>query len=68
MNEQRPNRDYINQSLMSQIARLSMQVAERDAIITEQAEEIKSIKHTQIEEMNAVAEDELEEGDDGGHK
>ena len=50
MNE--PNKDYMNQSLVSQIARLSMQVAERDAIITEQQQELERIKSEQIEEMD----------------
>ena len=50
MNE--PNKDYMNQSLVSQIARLSMQIAERDAIITEQQQELERIKSEQIEEMD----------------
>lgn len=50
MNE--PNKDYMNQSLVSQIARLSMQIAERDAIITEQQQELERIKSEQIDAMN----------------
>ena len=50
MNE--PNVNYINQSLVSQIARLSMQIAERDAIITEQQQELERIKSEQIDAMN----------------
>lgn len=36
---EQPNKDYINQSLVNQIANLSMQVAQRDAIITELKQE-----------------------------
>ena len=50
MNE--PNKDYMNQSLVSQIARLSMQIAERDAIITEQQQELEQLKNEQIDEMD----------------
>ena len=53
MNE--PNKDYMNQSLVSQIARLSMQIAERDAIITEQQQELERIKSEQIDEMDKEA-------------
>ena len=53
MNE--PNVNYINQSLVSQIARLSMQIAERDAIITEQQQELERIKSEQIDEMDKEA-------------
>lgn len=53
MNE--PNKDYINQSLVSQIARLSMQIAERDAIITEQQQELKRMNDEQIDAMNEEA-------------
>src|SRR5699024_2060035 len=60
MNNQ-PNKDYMNQSLVSQIARLSMQIAERDAIITEQQQELEEIRKEQISEMD-------EDGKDGGHK
>ena len=47
-----PNKDYMNQSLVSQIARLSMQIAERDAIITEQQQELEQLKNEQIDEMD----------------
>ena len=60
MNNQ-PNKDYMNQSLVSQIARLSMQIAERDAIITEQQQELEEIRKEQISEMD-------EDDSDGGHK
>lgn len=53
MNE--PNVNYINQSLVSQIARLSMQIAERDAIITEQQQELDRINDEQIDAMNEEA-------------
>ena len=54
MNNQ-PNKDYMNQSLVSQIARLSMQIAERDAIITEQQQELEQLKNEQIDEMDKEA-------------
>ena len=53
--DNQPNKDYINQSLVSQIARLSMQIAERDAIITEQQQELEQLKNEQIDEMDKEA-------------
>jgi len=50
MNEQ-VNGEYILQSLQNQIARLSYQVAERDAIITEQQQEIQKLQQAQIDEI-----------------
>ena len=48
-----PNKDYINQSLVNQIASLSMQTAERDAIITEQFQQIQELQsNKEIEEMD----------------
>ena len=38
------NKDYIVQSLLNQITVLTMQVAERDALITEQEIELKSLR------------------------
>lgn len=52
-----PNKDYMNQSLVSQIARLSMQIAERDAIITEQQQELEEIRKEQISEMDGDGSD-----------
>lgn len=52
------NKDYISQSLVNQIASLSMQLAQRDAIITEQKLEIDALKKAQISEMNGEASDE----------
>lgn len=52
------NKDYISQSLVNQIASLSMQLAQRDAIITEQQHEIEALKKAQISEMNGEANDE----------
>lgn len=46
------NQDYILQSLVNQIASLSMQLAQRDAIITEQQLEIDALKKAQINEMD----------------
>ena len=42
----------MHQSLMNQIANLSMQVAERDALITDQQQEIEQLKKEQIKEMD----------------
>lgn len=44
MEQKQPNKEYINQSLLNQIANLSMQVAERDALITEQHQQIKELE------------------------
>lgn len=52
------NKDYISQSLVNQIASLSMQLAQRDAIITEQKLEIEALKKAQISEMNGEANEE----------
>lgn len=52
------NQEYISQSLVNQIASLSMQLAQRDAIITEQKLEIEALKKAQISEMNGEASDE----------
>lgn len=49
---QQPNKDYMNQSLASQIANLSLQIAERDAVITEQQIELDELRKQQIEEMD----------------
>lgn len=46
------NQDYILKSLVNQIATLSMQLAQRDAIITEQQLEIDALKKAQINEMD----------------
>lgn len=46
------NQDYILKSLVNQIATLSMQLAQRDAIITEQQIEIDTLKKAQINEMD----------------
>lgn len=50
------NNEYVNQSLINQIAELSMRVAERDAIITEQQVELKELRKERIEEMDDDAE------------
>ena len=39
---------------MNQIANLSMQVAERDAVITEQYQQIEELQKGQIEEMDSA--------------
>lgn len=52
MEQNQPNKDYINQSLVNQIANLSMQIAQRDAVITEQQQELEEYRQKEIEEMN----------------
>lgn len=52
------NQKYVSQSLVNQIASLSMQLAQRDAIIAEQKIEIDALKKAQISEMNGEANDE----------
>lgn len=52
------NQEYISQSLVNQIASLSMQLAQRDAIITEQQIEIDALKKAQISEMDGEASNE----------
>lgn len=47
-----PNKDYVNQSLVNQIAEMSMSIAERDAIITEQHLELEEFKQKEIEQMD----------------
>ncbi|GGJ48428.1 hypothetical protein [Virgibacillus salexigens] len=54
-----PNKDYIIQSLQGQISNSSFLIAERDAIITEQHQEIQELKK-QIEE---ITEKQIEEMD-----
>lgn len=46
------NKDYVNQSLVNQIASLSLQIAERDAFITEQQVELEELRKQQISEMD----------------
>lgn len=48
------NGDYIKQSLLNQIASLSLQVAERDAIITEQQVELEQLRKAQLDELNSA--------------
>lgn len=50
--DKQPNKDYINQSLVNQIANLSMQIAQRDAVITEQQMELEEYRKKEIEEMD----------------
>lgn len=55
MEQKQPNKDYVNQSLVNQIAGLSMQIAERDAIITEQFQQIQELQsENEIEEMDSA--------------
>lgn len=48
--------DLIISALSNQVANLSRQLAERDAIITEQQIELDKIRKEQIEEMDENAE------------
>ena len=48
------NEDYVKQSLLNQIASLSLQVAERDAVIAEQQVELEQIRKAQIDEMDGA--------------
>ena len=55
----KPNTEYVNQSLVNQIAELSMRIAERDAVITEQynqinelKEELKELRTKEINKLN----------------
>lgn len=51
---EQPNKDYVNQSLVNQIADLSMQIANRDAIITELHQELEGYRNKEIEEMDSA--------------
>lgn len=48
------NEDFVKQSLLNQIANLSLQVAERDAVITEQQVELEQLRKAQLDEMNST--------------
>lgn len=59
----KPNKDYVNQSLVNQLADASLKIAERDAAITELYQEIgklnkelEDLRQQQIEEMDKAAE------------
>ena len=58
--DKQPNKDYINQSLVNQIANLSMQIAQRDAVITEQQMELEEYRKKEIEEMDKGGEENVE--------
>lgn len=69
MEQKQPNKDYINQSLVSQIAELTMKIAERDAAITELYQEreklnkeLKEYRNKEIEEMDKAAEQKNSKG------
>ena len=47
---------YEKNSLASQIANLSLQIAEKDALIFEQQEELEELREQQIKEMDEDAE------------
>ena len=51
------NEDFVKQSLLNQIASLSLQVAERDAVITEQQVELEQLRRDQLDEMNSTEDD-----------
>lgn len=44
MNENQMNKDYIIQSLQQQLSQANMQIAQRDAVITEQYDELDKYK------------------------
>jgi len=46
------NGEYVKQSLVNQIANLSIQIAERDAVITEQQMELEKLREEQIKQMD----------------
>ena len=48
------NEDFVKQSLLNQIASLSLQVAERDAVITEQQVELEQLRKAQLDELNSA--------------
>lgn len=54
-----PNKDYINQSLLNQIAESSMKIAERDSIITELYQELDGLK----QELDEYRKNEIEKMD-----
>ena len=54
------NEDFVKQSLLNQIASLSLQVAERDAVITEQQVELEQLRKAQLDEMNSTEDDNAE--------
>lgn len=49
---EQPNKNYVNQSLVNQIANFSLQIAERDAVITELSLENQQLKK-ELEELRA---------------
>ncbi|GGJ85906.1 hypothetical protein GCM10007063_05460 [Lentibacillus kapialis] len=51
---EQPNKDYINQSLVNQIADLSMQIANRDAVITELHQELEGYRKEEVKEMDSA--------------
>lgn len=60
MEQNQPNKDYINQSLVNQIANMSLQIAQRDAVITEQQMELEEYRKKEIEEMDKGGEENVE--------
>lgn len=59
-----PNKDFMNQSLVNQIADLSIRIAEREAVITEQymklqelEKEITRLRDEKIKELDKQAEE-----------
>ncbi len=53
---EQPNKDYIIQSLVNQLAEATMKIADRDAVINELHQELEEIKRQQIEEMENATE------------
>ena len=48
------NQEYVSKSLVNQIASLSLQLAQRDAIIAEQQAELEQLRKAQLDEMNST--------------
>ena len=54
--DNQPNKDYMINSLVNQNSRLSVQIAERDAIIAEQQQELDKLNNDKVKDMNKGAE------------
>ena len=57
MQDNQPNPQYVNNSLLNQLAQKAMEVAERDAVIAEQQKEIELYKK-KVEKLEGETEGE----------
>ena len=57
MQDNQPNPQYVNNSLLNQLAQKAMDVAERDALIAEQQQEIELYKK-KVEKLEGETEGE----------